>query len=58
MGKFFTDKFQGSIRSAKILIRKIVKEGGLINHMKKALLNYLIVTKSVSLNSEKLITLF
>ena len=34
-----TTKFQGFIKSAKILIGRIKKQGGLINYMKKAPLN-------------------
>ena len=33
-----TTKFQDFIKSAKILIGRVIKQGGLINHMKKALL--------------------
>ena len=33
-----TTKFQNFIKSAKISIGKIIKQGGLINNMKKALL--------------------
>ena len=33
-----TTKFQDFIKSAKVLIGRIMKQGGLINHVKKALL--------------------
>ena len=51
-------KFHDFMKSAKILIDKIIKQGGLISHTKKALLKLFIVMKNVSLNSEKLMIIF
>ena len=48
-----TTKFQGFIKSAKIFIGKIIKQGGLINHMKKALLKLLKSHEECFIISEK-----
>ena len=48
-----TTKIRDFIKSAKILIRRIIKQGEQINHM-----NFFIVTRNASLNLEKLIIIF
>ena len=53
-----TTKSQDFIKSTKIIIGRITKQWGLINFMKKALLKLFNSHKNVSLNSEKLMTIF